>query len=374
MELSILDECISFDFLYSESYDNFCKNLDGIKNILDDELYIEKVKNNNENIIKKNSKGLSKGIKRTVDTTKDLAATHSYATRTGGDVINGIWNIITSLLRMAVKSISFIVSKIMIIPDLILKLINNIEKIPQKIKNKIKGSIELYICAEDISVFYNKHLLRLTFQFISYANDLADGDMWSTFFNRKGYNKNTNKLSNKLYELTTTDMKLCKNMRSVHEKLKKITFEKSIIDMNDEKTVDIYFGGAKSVKFYDLSGKLHESTYYEALIQLIKDLQGEMKAIEHIRDIIGDKIDRTTVNQELGRLSQSAQETISDTISMVSSVIGIIGNIIRYIMADAKTINNSSNKILETMKIRPDNKAIKSAENENRNARKNKGI
>lgn len=370
MELSILDRCISFDFLYSESYNDFCKDLNDLKNILDDELYIEKVKDNTENVIKRNIKGSTKGIKRTVDTTKDLVATYSYATRTGGDVINGIWNIITSLLRMAVKIISFIVNKIMIIPDLILKLINDIEKIPQKIRNKIRGNIELYICAEDISMFYNKNILRLTFQFISFANDLADGDMWSTFFNRKGYNKNGNKLSNKLYELTTTDMKLCKNMKSVYDKIKKITFEKSSIDMNDEKTVDIYFGGSKSIKFYDLSGRLHESTYYEALIQLIKDLQGEMKAIEHIRDIIGDKIDRTTVNQELGRLSPSAQERIADTISMVSNVIGIIGNIIRYVMADAKTISNSANKIIETMKIHPDNKAIKSAEKENKNARK----
>ena len=95
------------------------------------------------------------------------------------------------------------------------------------------------------------------------------------------------------------------------------------------------------------------------MIKLTKDLGEKKDEIEHIRVLLGDKIATTQANQQFVKVGPNVQKYILNSMQMVSKIIEIIGNMIRYILIDIKTIENTTNKLLSKKKIKPDNAAVK---------------
>ena len=53
------------------------------------------------------------------------------------------------------------------------------------------------------------------------------------------------------------------------------------------------------------------------------------------------------MNQEFSRLNTMSRQMITNGMQMVSKMLTVTGNIIRYVMIDMKTIENETNKMLK---------------------------
>lgn len=343
-DITIGSEILGLE-LYSKSYNEFCESLDELGMLLDDEMYVEEV--NDPKV--KGKKERSRIIKNTVDTTKDVAEIYNDVTSANGNIIKATWDLVIKCVKICTSVISWMVNKLAMIPKFILNVINKAEQIPDDIRAKIRGDIRIYITVEDIKVLYNNSLLAYLEQFFSQLGILVKGDMWGTFFRRRGDNgvEPGNLFSN-------NDLKTIKNMRSVYNNISRITFKPTTITMNSQKMIDLYFGKGKNITYTDLKGNTFSGTYLEALRQLSVTLQAKQTILKSLQKDLGDKFDRTTSNSEFGNLHPRDQKQIMESMQMISKVLTITGNLSRYIMEDVKTINTATNTLIKKGKLEKD--------------------
>ena len=151
-------------------------------------------------------------------------------------------------------------------------------------------------------------------------------------------------------------MNICRKMDGLYEHFKNTEFKPTIVNMKDQSTVNLYFGNSKSIKFTDNYGRYHECTYYEALNFMMNNLKDKNENLSQVQTLIGDKLRKTEANQNYNDLNNPSKHRINTTMSQISKVVSIIGNFIKYIMADINTINKSVDKILgKTTQTKPKN-------------------
>lgn len=342
-KIDIVPDLIATNIIRSKEFKEFGENLDELCIIIDPELYMEAVVDRNNTL-----KNTARAIKRnTINSTRQVTSIYGDITDAGGGVIKSTWDLIMNCVHLCSKTLIFTLNKIEILPRLITNTVIKISNIPDDIKNKIKGNIKLYITVDDIYALYNQNIFRLLDQFLADSDIIIKGDTWGTFLHRRNDKNGTN-----ILQRGSNDISIMKKMQKVYSKLKLIEFSQTTIEMSNTNNLSIYFGDNKSVKFVDLSGKKHECTYYEALEQLLKDLQSEKSRLEHLQGEIGNKYDESRMNQNFGSLPPDAQKRITDTIVMISKVISIIGNIIRYVTKDINELSTAADKILKSRKIK----------------------
>lgn len=334
IKLDDVEASIGFD-TSSIAFKEFCSDLDELGCITDSDLYLEKVRSNEQTL---RSFGKSVG-KNTYSTTLDVAKAYGTVVDSNASLIKSMWDLMMRALQLAVRAISFILRKISYIPYAIIKLGNKVADIPDDVRNKIRGNIKLYITIPDIQNLYNNQLLNKLTTFMGLATRLSQGEMWGTFISRRD-------ADHKIL-VGENDMKTCKEMQKIYGQIKLLEFNPSTIEMKDKTTVDAYFGTAKSVNFTDLNGKKHNSTYYEALTTLLKDIESQQQNMEKIQKSIGEKYKQTQINTNFSKLHYTQQMLIRDSISMISKLISVIGNIIRYINTDIETLNNATDALLK---------------------------
>ena len=83
------------------------------------------------------------------------------------------------------------------------------------------------------------------------------------------------------------------------------------------------------------------------MIKLINDIKAYEKILNNIQTDIGDKYQSNTLNHNFAKLSLKSQDKITNVIKMISKVIEILGNIIKYVMTDINTIEKEINILLQ---------------------------
>jgi hypothetical protein len=113
----------------------------------------------------------------------------------------------------------------------------------------------------------------------------------------------------------------------------------------------MYFGGTKSVKYKDANKQIVESTYYDALVQIFEDVREQDEFLKKVQTDISQKFDRAQLNQSFAKLSDDNKKLVTESIQMIAKVINIIGNLVRYVILDIKTLRGSADKILKKANI-----------------------
>jgi len=328
--------------LYSESYTDLCETLDELTSLFDDELYVEEV-NDPRVKAKEKKEGI---IKRTVDTTRDVAGAYDRVTSANGNLLKATWDLVMKSVNLCIGVLTWLINKIASIPKFILSVINKVSEIPPSIKAKIRGDIRIYITPKDISTLYTASMLLYIEQFLSQLEVLVEGDMWTTFFRRGPISAGA--------LLGRNDLGVIKKMTGIYNNIKSVNFDQTTIPMKDAATIDVYFGNAKVVKFTDLSGNHHNCSYLEALEQLVKDLGNHQKLLKNLQKDLGEKFNRSRENKNFAELHPNDQRRVASVMQMVSKVVGIVGNLARYSMADLKVIHDTTNKLIKKGKLKPD--------------------
>lgn len=335
INLSNLDLIMGLD-TNSKEFKEFSETLNEISLIANPELYMEAVQSPDGKVT-----GFVKDAgKNTISTTKDVASIYGRTVNANASLIKTVWDLFIKCTGLTVKALDFTMKKISIIPKLLLALINKVTNIPDDIRNKIRGNIKLYITAEDIMNLYQKQILVKIDKFIGLSKILSNGDTWGTMFNRRID-------STGVISMPTNDMQICRKMAKLYEQLRLTEFTQTVIQMDDPGSVNTYFGNKKVIKFYDLDGKHHEETYLESLNTLISDIDKRRGDLEGLRSSISLKYSESKLKESFSRLHGSSQSRITNTIQMMSKIIGTIGNIVRYVTIDIKTINDAVDKMVK---------------------------
>lgn len=349
-ELNTVDNIITDNLSKEKEFYEFSAIMTQLTRITDYSPFMEDVKDSTIGV--GNFAAVAK--KNTMDTTKDLAGAYGNITDANANVIKGTWDIFMRALQLVTRATSYIINKISRIPKFILRVGDRAMDLPSEVRSKIRGDITLYISADDIGNVYNKLLIARLTEYITLASGLSKGEFFSTFFNRhrsveadksKGVVKNLTDNAKSLV-IGQNDMKLCRKMDGVFEHLENMEFKPRVIKMNDESIVNIYFGNSKSINFTDNYGKKHESSYFDALNILIKDLESKKDELENIQKLVGDKLHSAEINQSYNKLGNPEKYRLQKTISQIAKVVTITGNFIKYAITDLNTINNSIDKIL----------------------------
>lgn len=317
----------------TEEFKEFCEDIEALDNLFpekEDEFVLEKVHDDASRL----RHDFRQSMKNTYKSTKDIAKAYNTATSAGGNLASAIWATMMKAIRLITKLFAFVTNKIAKIPLGIVKLIDRITDIPTNIINKIKGNIKLYITAEDIYDLYNKHLMLDLDRFIAEGHTVVKGQTFTSFFHKKG-----------IPLVGQNDTKLCKRMQYNFNKIKYLDFQKTVIDLRDEKTINTYFSNQKTIQFKSLDGYEFHGSYLEALKMLIVTLNSRKREIADIGDLFSEKYTRSLSNDSFANLSGPAQNIIQETITMFSKISTVIAKIVKYTTEDIYTMTQAIDKL-----------------------------
>ena len=278
----------------------------------------------------------------TASTTKGIASIYTSITDAKGAALKNSIDLFLKVAGLIGKAVVFIFNQGAKIPNFALQVVDKATKIPGDVLNKIKGNIKLYITINDIKEIYQTGFIVKLDTFLSTAVAVSKGDMWSTMFNKRVKNPDGSK-----YKANQNDMALCRKLIMQYAALKSIEFTETVIDMNDDKNVNIYFGGKdNSIAFTDAKGVKHNDTYYALISQLIKDITDRKEQLTKIQEEFGKKYERTLINSSFADLGPGARNLVIEVQKDIGSVISIIGKMVRYTQTDLNTLNSTIDKII----------------------------
>lgn len=333
-ELDILNDHIdSYKNIDPRDFSQFCEDLEFLESYADQEFYFdEAVDDPRVNATRRNDQ-----IKdNTKITTRDALKVYDTVTTAGGTFIGGLWKLFMKVVGIIAKSISFIITWIGKGMNGISSLISKIGKIPQNIRDKIKGNVRLYITANDIEMLYNNSLLSKIDTFVAILSDLTKGDFWGTTFHPR---------PGKKILISKTDFKLCKDLKRIYNDVHAIKFSETLIEMKNAEVVSIYFGDSDVIQFKDLDNNDHQCNYYEALKQLAVDLSRHRDTLNVLQKDFSAKMRETKDNGNFASLRSKEQRMINDTMQMISKVMAIVGNATKCILQDVKTMDKIVSKL-----------------------------
>lgn len=338
MNDSILDFEIDpiSEFTSTEEFMEFCSAVDNIREYHESmELCIEAV-----NDPKISSRGAA------MANTKELAG---YT----GQAIGGVVDAKASIYHAAAVAAGKIFAKganiIKWMLGSVTKTINNISNLGSKVANipesvfaKIRGDIQLYITAGDLEVIYNSSVINRIDTFISTMDLFTRGETWGHLFKKV--------IRQDDYKLSKEEINCCKNIKKLYQELGNIKFNPTTVEMRNEKNKKLYFSKDGNISFTDLHGNHHNDNYYDSLKTLMSDLCSRKKELENLQKAFGEKLDRSQMEQAWAKLSSTDQSTVSSVLKNCNGVIMIIGEMLKYISIDVKTLNTTVDKILKSNK------------------------
>ncbi|MCM1439510.1 MAG: hypothetical protein NC131_09980 [Roseburia sp.] len=329
-------DLITMENIHGARFLEFCESIDGIINMTDDEFYLEAVKDpgtrwkQTKSVIANNTSKTSGG----------MLSAYNNITDAGGNIIGAVFDVIMGSINLSTKIIKFLTDRIVAVPRMIGNVSGKVAQIPGDTRAKIRGDIRINITVTDIEKLYNETLMQRLTTFIGTAAELSKGDVWTVAFNI------THAKTQGLVHLKDNDIRRCKQMTSLYNQLKGVKFTPTTINMTQDANYDIYFGGQRSIKFTDLSGKQHHCSYYEALNQLMSDINAKKKDLEDVQKSLGAKYDRTQMNQAFTHIGPSSRTAIVDTLQMVSRMIALVGDIVKCIILDINEVNKACDAVL----------------------------
>ena len=345
--LDIMDDIIKSDPFDMNSFNEFCEDLDAINLVANPELYLieGRIPDTKEKITAK----VAKGVNDAATTTGQAASILGDATDAGGSLISGLWKATIAIVGLIVKVIKWIITNLSKIPDFIARAIRNIGKIPEKVRNMIRGNIQLYITAEDVKYFYS-NVFPSVKEFMDNTDVLSEGDMF-TSTNKQVKQDRSSRSNLKDVGAYVWEDSRYKKMKREYDKLRNVKFEPSTVEMNDKKNLVTYFSADNPstgpVKFTSLNGDTRGRSYLEALKQLSMDFNYFKDSLTNIQKVLEEKFDSRARQSFIDMKNKNNQAEVRSCMSMVSKVIGIIGDLIKYTIKDTKTIHISVDRIKE---------------------------
>lgn len=345
-EIHIFEEC-NTNIVNSDEFHEFCETLDQLAELaFSVDPFTEKVTDPQKTVGEK----IGQAAANTAHGVGSAVGTYNKVTDAGGSMIKGFLDLAMQCINMAASAASFIMKRVGDLPRMVSGLITKSGQITSEMRNKIRGNIQVYISAEDIQMLYNQSLMRRIASFVLKANALSQGTTWGTFFHRNEVKLQSPDGTVKSDDVTAiNDSKLMGELRTLRNQLGGLKLEPTVIEMKSPVTVAMYFGGTDDppIIFKDLNGKEHKCFYVQALQQLSSDLKDQSKLLEKIYQDIQNKRDNATGKSDFVNLSGKRQAEIADALNSVSTVIRIIGNFVRYCMADINTVNDALEAIIK---------------------------
>jgi len=351
LDLGAIDDVVLESTLEGVEYLEFCDTLNYLSSFLDQRLYLEARVDDAKTFGDK----MGDAFRNTANTTKDVGVAYDKVTDGGGVLAKSVWDLMMTAIKFSVKVLSFVLKNIAKIPRFANNTFKKIGRIPKNIRDLIKGNIKLYIAAQDLQYFYNTIFPNVR-NFLSLAKGMSEGEVWGTFW--KGDASDTKNPKQGAFKSGRDDMAIYKSMKEISDKLRKVRFELSTIEMGDQGALDTYFGDSKSISFKDISGRTHQSSYREALAALSTELTGNgsdslQTQLEDIQKMLSEKLNVTQGNQEFANLKSREQQNVKNSILMVSEVVRIVGDFVRYIFADISALDKAATTVLMKRGVNP---------------------
>lgn len=338
--LDTVDGDLAFAWMESAEYKEFSSILEEMDSLLDEENLdplLEATHVQRAPVVHavKDAKNIAKN---TVGTIRDVQKVHGAVTDAGGEAVRAGWNMAAALINLIVRGVSFIVKHLAKIPDMIAKVLNKLADLPSDIYNKIKGNIKLYITVPDIELLYRERLFTKLDGFLASGKRLAQGNAWN-------YVKGAVLVKKIKKIFTETDDAVCKQILAYYREIGKVRFEHTLIDMSNRGNVVTYLSAQKKISFVDARGQKFTGNYYQCLEKLVRDLIDRQKEIQGTFDMLTAKYNSTQASLNFAELSKQEQQLIVNTINAMSSMVSLVGNIIKYVMADMQEIYKNLNSV-----------------------------
>lgn len=357
ISLNLIDVTIAENLYESKSFSEFCSDLDELKDLFSNDLFSEAVGHQKMGVYH-DASTIYQNTKDSIKATKDV---YRSTTDAGGSMLAALWKVVMSAFKLIARVAKFICTHIDKIPLMISQLIDKIADIPSDIKNKIKGNIKLYITADDIVSMYSIQtgskvkgrddislFARLDMMIID-LEKLIQGNLWTTYFtDKKSPLDFFRQFGKDFVDKDTkgeTDIAIINRITKQYNYIQNLTFDPTVIDMNNAATVEIYFGTKNKLQYKDHRGNGYNCTYLEALKEMLQYIIDKKSIIKELQKSLDNKMIETQNNSEFAKLGTSARNTITEFFKTVSKLIEILGNLTRYITADIHTIEKSANQI-----------------------------
>lgn len=314
-ELNIFDHDYLENMDTSVDYVEFSAYVESLDELLSKAVFIEAAVGQHQ--------GIKRGLQNTVKTTKDVASIYGDVTDGGGSLLGSTFQLVTSIASLIAKILKFVLKNLAKIPQALGKAIRYLTRIPEKVIAKVRGDIQLYVTVDDLL------LLRDRVQ-----GDLGDFITLATSFTEVGNYKYD--VGIPFISHVTNDFKTYKAMNTIYKRVSNVSFEKSTVRMNNKEVINTY-----------LSPK---SQYYKSLELTLKFLNDKKPELEKLVKAATDKFDANQIKGVVSKLSPENQIRAKNSAQMISKVISIIGNLVKYIISDVSTINKMIMKLLESDK------------------------
>jgi hypothetical protein len=312
--LNIFENADIDDMALSVNYIEFSGYVESLDNLLNSSIFAEAAVGQHQ--------GIKKGLQNTVKTTKDTVGVYDDATDAGGSIMNGTFQLMVNSLALVTKILKFVLVNISKIPLALADAIKYLTQLPEKTIAKVRGDIQLYVTVDDLSLLKNKIM-----------GNLGDFIVLATSFTETGDYKTGSIIP---FIRIANDFKTYDAMNKIYKKIANVKFEKSTIRMNNKQVIDTY-----------LSPK---SEYYKALADVLKFLTDKKPELEKLATASSNKFDANQIKGVVSNLSPENQLKAKNATQMVSKVISIIGNLIKYITTDISTINKTIATLIKSNK------------------------
>ena len=320
----------SFDVFESDAFKEFCYDISTL----------EKYRESTEWILEavddpklRKGKFLHNTVSNTIEIGGKTAKAVGGVVDAKADVYHTAASIVLDICGSLVKLYKFIMGRLNDILEGSRRLAKRVAKIPADVAATIRGDIQLYITATDLQTMYNNLVINRVDTYISTLSLLTKGDTWGTIFKPNEVNKEI--------KLNSDDIANCKKMKSLYMDLRKVTFTKSIVRMDNAINRTLYFSNEPQIAFKDLHGKEHKASYYDLLNQLMADIGNQRSNIETLQSAFGTKLSESQVSGQWAMMSAKDQETIMEAMRNTSQVTNLLANIIKYVVVDMKTASNA---------------------------------
>lgn len=280
----------------------------------------------------------------------DTAKAYDAAVNLSAAGIDAGWTIVAKAWGLIATCMNFMASNISRIPAAIENLANKIEDLPHEVMSKIRGDIKLYYRAEDIPAIYNGGLLRGIERYYAVLKELSHGDTWKRFnLLQKGANAVGDATKRVLSTATLgaikgdpskDDYTKLKQLQKEYNGIRYVNIDPTVIRMSDHDTLRKYFIDTDTVKLPD-----GDYSYLKAMQKLSADLERANKDLKDVQSIFDTKLDRTKMGSSFGNLDAKAQRLIQDVSRMTAVVTRNTSAVIKYVIADVKTINGVYQKV-----------------------------
>lgn len=302
--LNILEESEIYD---SYEYNEFSLCLESLSELSTNELFNEAVKGNPKKVsdtIRDASSEAKKGTRGALNVFSDV-------TDAGGALMDSIYQLAINSLKLIAKVVKFLATNISKVPLALAKLIKNLTNLPESISNKIKGSIELYITVKDLPILQNEIMV--------YVDDFLT---LSTSFTQDGDYRGSS-----LFSFKENDFKVYDKMNILYKRLINMKFEKTAVLLNNKEVVDTY-----------LSPK---SKYYTGMTKVIDMMHEDKPKFEKLVTAADSKFNANQIRGVVSKLSPTDQLKAKKSIQVITKMIEITGNILKYVIADIATIDKT---------------------------------